>query len=155
LCLIRSNLRSKTTAWQASVLANFFYVYILVSEADATQHYTGITQDLPSCLNEHNQGTCIDTARCRRCRIETAIAFRSEAKARAFEKYLQPLQVANSHDDICKLPPSASRIRPCKALSHHAANHPVLSLQRHKLARTSSPICDFTKSAHNRNRIVT
>jgi hypothetical protein len=24
-----------------------FYVYILVSEADATQHYTGITQEPP------------------------------------------------------------------------------------------------------------
>jgi putative endonuclease len=66
-----------------------FYVYILVSEADATQHYTGITQDLPSRLKEHNQGTCIYTARCRPWRIETAIAFRSEAKARAFEKYLK------------------------------------------------------------------
>jgi hypothetical protein len=34
-------------------MENFFYVYILVSEADATQHYTGITQNLPSRLNEH------------------------------------------------------------------------------------------------------
>jgi len=70
-------------------MENFFYVYILVSEADATQHYTGITQDLLSRLNEHNQGTCIYTARCRPWRIETAIAFKSEAKARAFEKYLK------------------------------------------------------------------
>jgi len=31
-------------------MENFFYVYILVSEADATQHYTGITQDLLSRL---------------------------------------------------------------------------------------------------------
>ena len=67
----------------------FFYVYILVSEADATQHYTGITRDLPSRLKEHNQGTCIYTARCRSWRIEIAIAFRSKAKARAFEKYLK------------------------------------------------------------------
>ena len=29
-------------------MENFFYVYILVSEAGATQHYTGITQDLAS-----------------------------------------------------------------------------------------------------------
>jgi len=70
-------------------MENFFYVYILVSEADATQHYTGITQDLPSRLNEHNQGTCIYTARCRPWRIETTIAFRPEAKARSFEKYLK------------------------------------------------------------------
>jgi putative endonuclease len=64
-----------------------FYVYILVSEADATQHYTGITQDLPS--KRAIQDTCICTTRCRPWRIETAIAFRSEAKARAFEKYLK------------------------------------------------------------------
>src|SRR5207248_6061023 len=81
----RRALRSKTTAWQASAMENFFYVYVLVSEADATQHYTGITRDLPSRLKEHNQGTCIYTARCRPWRIETAIAFRSKAKARAFE----------------------------------------------------------------------
>jgi putative endonuclease len=67
----------------------FFHVYVLVSEADVTQHYTGITRDLPSRLKEHNQGTCIYTARCRPWRIETAIAFRSKAKARAFEKYLK------------------------------------------------------------------
>src|SRR5437868_12944642 len=52
-CLICSPLRSKTTAWQASVMENCFYVYILASEADATQHYIGITQDLPSRLKEH------------------------------------------------------------------------------------------------------
>jgi hypothetical protein len=33
-------------------MENFFYVYLLVSEADATQHYTGITRDLPSRLKE-------------------------------------------------------------------------------------------------------
>ena len=38
-------------------MENFFYVYVLVSEADATQHYTGITRDLPSRLKEHNEGT--------------------------------------------------------------------------------------------------
>ena len=38
-------------------MEDFFYVYVLVSEADATQHYTGITRDLPSRLKEHNQYT--------------------------------------------------------------------------------------------------
>jgi predicted GIY-YIG superfamily endonuclease len=37
-------------------MENFFYVYVLVNEADATQHYTGITRHLPSRLKEHNQG---------------------------------------------------------------------------------------------------
>jgi predicted GIY-YIG superfamily endonuclease len=44
-------------------MENFFYVYVLVSEADATQHYTGVTRDLSFRLKEHNQGTCIYTAR--------------------------------------------------------------------------------------------
>jgi len=115
--LISSPLRSKTTAWQASVMENFFYVYILVSEADATQHYTGITRDLPSRLKEHNQGTCIYTARCRPWRIETAIAFRSKAKARAFEKYLKTGSGREFSHDIYKLPPSVRVSRRVKRYS--------------------------------------
>jgi predicted GIY-YIG superfamily endonuclease len=68
---------------------NFFYVYILVSQADEKKHYTGITRDLESRLLEHNQGACVRTTKCRPWRIETAVAFRSEKKARAFERYLK------------------------------------------------------------------
>jgi putative endonuclease len=95
-------------------MENFFYVYVLVSEADATQHYTGITRDLPSRLKEHNQGTCIYTARCRPWRIETAIAFRSKAKARAFEKYLKTgsgREFSRRHLSVAAIGPS---IRPSK-----------------------------------------
>ena len=65
------------------------YVYILVSEADGTKHYTGITRDLSGRLQEHNRGHCPHTTKCKPWRIETVIAFTSEAKARAFEKYLK------------------------------------------------------------------
>jgi len=70
----------------------FFYVYILVSEANETIHYTGVTRDLEPRKRsglEHNQGKCLYTAQHRPWRIEAAVAFRSEGKARAFEKYLK------------------------------------------------------------------
>jgi len=39
-------------------MQRFFYVYVLVSEADETIHYTGTTQDLQARLTKHNQGLC-------------------------------------------------------------------------------------------------
>jgi predicted GIY-YIG superfamily endonuclease len=67
----------------------FYYVYILVSEVDNEMHYSGITSDLGSMLAEHNRGKCQHTAKHRPWKIETAVAFRSEAKARRFERYLK------------------------------------------------------------------
>jgi putative endonuclease len=68
----------------------FFYVYILVSENDPAIHYTGLTDDLNERLAMHNRGKCANTAAVHRpWRVETAIAFTSEPKARAFEKYLK------------------------------------------------------------------
>ena len=70
-------------------MERFFYVYVLVSEADEAIHYTGTTQELQARLTKHNQGSCAHTSKHRPWRIQTAIAFDSEAKARAFEKYLK------------------------------------------------------------------
>ena len=70
-------------------MSEFFYVYILVSERDERIHYTGITTDVEQRLREHNRGSCSHTSVNRRWRIETVIAFKSETKARAFEKYLK------------------------------------------------------------------
>ncbi|HAF02255.1 MAG TPA: excinuclease ABC subunit C [Spartobacteria bacterium] len=70
-------------------MRNFFYVYILVSDGDETIHYTGITRDLTVRLKEHNQGACIHTRKYRPWSIETSVAFRSESKAKAFERYLK------------------------------------------------------------------
>ena len=67
----------------------FFYVYVLVSDRDIIRHYTGITVDLHARLAERNRGGCIHTAKFRPWRLETAVAFRSGDKARAFEKYLK------------------------------------------------------------------
>jgi len=65
------------------------YGYILVSEPDARKHYTSITRDLSGRLQEHNRGHCPHTAKYKPWRIETAVAFASESKARAFEKCLK------------------------------------------------------------------
>ena len=70
-------------------MKDFHYVYILVSEADDEAHYSGMTRDLKTRLIDHNRGKCPHTAKHRPWRIETAIAFRSEAKARRFERYLK------------------------------------------------------------------
>ena len=67
----------------------FHYVYILVSEVDNSLHYSGMTGDLNARLAEHNRGKCPHTAKHKPWKIETAVAFRSEAKARRFERYLK------------------------------------------------------------------
>ncbi len=66
----------------------FFYVYILRSETE-DHYYVGRTKDLKSRLQKHNQGGCVHTAQFAPWFIETSIAFRSEEKAIAFEKYLK------------------------------------------------------------------
>jgi putative endonuclease len=70
-------------------MKGFYYVYVLVSDARNEMHYSGMTRDLNGRLLEHNRGKCPHTAKHGPWRIETAIAFRSEAKARLFERYLK------------------------------------------------------------------
>jgi len=67
-------------------MKSFFYVYILASQANEMIHYTGIARDLEQRLREHNRGACPHTSQHRPWLIETAIAFKSMSKARAFEK---------------------------------------------------------------------
>jgi putative endonuclease len=53
----------------------FHYVYVLVSEADESRHYTGITENLENRLKAHNNGQVPHTSQFRPWRIETAVAF--------------------------------------------------------------------------------
>jgi len=62
---------------------------IAVSERNNEIHYSGITRDLNDRLVEYNRRKCPHTAKHGPWKIETAIAFRSEAKARLFERYLK------------------------------------------------------------------
>ena len=84
-----SAVRSKDYGLAGQLMKAFFYVYILVSQADEAIHYTGVTCDLKQRLREHNRGKCAQSAAHRPWRIETAIAFKSAKKARAFERYLK------------------------------------------------------------------
>jgi len=70
-------------------MKEFHYVYILVSERDNNLYYSGITRDLNARLGEHNRGKCPHTAKHAPWKIQTAGAFRSETKARRFERYLK------------------------------------------------------------------
>ncbi len=67
----------------------YHYVYILVSEADQSRHYTGCTTNLTTRLAKHNAGSVHHTAKHKPWRIETAIRFSSQEKAAAFEAYLK------------------------------------------------------------------
>lgn len=88
-CFELSSQRSKGYGLAGQPMDKFFYVYILVSESNEKFHYTGITQNLQQRLREHNRGKCPNSSPHRPRQIETAIAFKSEDKARAFEKYLK------------------------------------------------------------------
>ena len=70
-------------------MPHFFYVYELVSKRDESIRYRGITRDLKARLRKHNTGGCLHTAKYRLWYIEVAVAFRSEPKARDFERYLK------------------------------------------------------------------
>lgn len=67
----------------------FFYVCVLTDIATQSHHYTGVTADLQERLARHNRGAVPATASLRPWKIQTAIAFDSEEKARAFETYLK------------------------------------------------------------------
>src|SRR6266700_7193186 len=64
----------------------FTYSSARVTVIRSTQ---GITHDLTARLSKHNQGACVQASKSRPWKIEIAIAFRPEAKARRFEHYLK------------------------------------------------------------------
>jgi putative endonuclease len=67
----------------------FHYVYILKSELASERHYIGMTSDLAQRLAAHNSGKVSHTSKFKPWTIETAVAFRHETKASAFERYLK------------------------------------------------------------------
>lgn len=66
-----------------------FYVYILESLHDPTKHYTGFTEDLKKRITKHNNGEVPHTTKYKPWKIITYLAFETELKARAFERYLK------------------------------------------------------------------
>lgn len=67
----------------------FSYVYILQSLSDASHFYVGLTDDLHSRLQKHNNGDVPHTAKFRPWKIKTAVAFADRGRAGEFEKYLK------------------------------------------------------------------
>jgi predicted GIY-YIG superfamily endonuclease len=67
-------------------MSSFHYVYIL--ESTRGEHfYTGLTEDLGTRLEKHNAGGVSHTAKHRPWVIKSAVAFRSQEWAAAFESY--------------------------------------------------------------------
>ena len=65
------------------------YVYILESVEAPKHHYVGVTDDLRSRLQKHNEGDVPHTSKFRPWRVKSYIAFPDEDRAFAFEKYLK------------------------------------------------------------------
>ena len=65
------------------------YVYLLESNSNPSQHYTGLTSDLKSRLAKHNEGGVPHTSKFKPLTLQTYIAFSTRAQAAAFERYLK------------------------------------------------------------------
>jgi predicted GIY-YIG superfamily endonuclease len=65
------------------------YVYLLQSCSSPDQRYVGLTTDLKRRLAEHNAGKSHHTSRFMPWRLVTYVAFSDQAKATAFELYLE------------------------------------------------------------------
>ena len=94
----------------------FFYVYQLQSDLNPDRHYTGITTDLGKRLAADNRGEVAHTRKFRPWRIEVAVAFRAEEKARAFESYLKT-EFGTSLLEAAFLDPGLRRARSGSTLS--------------------------------------
>ena len=66
-----------------------FYTYIIRSIPHPQQRYIGYASDLKQRLADHNYGENKHTAPYKPWKLEMYIAFESEDKARAFERYLK------------------------------------------------------------------
>jgi predicted GIY-YIG superfamily endonuclease len=65
------------------------YVYLIESIHFPAERYVGVTHDLKLRLAQHNSGESAYTAEMRPWRLVTYVAFNSQRKAEAFEKYLK------------------------------------------------------------------
>jgi len=65
------------------------YVYLLVSQRDASRRYIGLTSDLRTRLAEHNAGKSSHTAKYAPWQVATYVAFSDRAQALDFETYLK------------------------------------------------------------------
>jgi putative endonuclease len=65
------------------------FVYLLRSTTRPAKTYIGMTEDVTSRLQAHNDGLCPSTIRFRPWELVTYIAVQSEDQARKLEQYLK------------------------------------------------------------------
>jgi putative endonuclease len=65
------------------------FVYVLRSLSDRTRYYTGVTSNVKARLSSHNAGACVHSVRHRPWELDAIIAFRDQARALRFERYLK------------------------------------------------------------------
>lgn len=70
-------------------MPEFYYAYILESETIPGSFYVGYTENLTQRLAKHNRREVPHTAKFVPWHIKSAVAFRSQEKAMAFERYLK------------------------------------------------------------------
>ena len=65
------------------------FVYVIQSHSSATQYYVGLTSNVMTRLASHNAGDSPHTQRYRPWKLVVVMAFATEKRAAAFEKYLK------------------------------------------------------------------
>jgi hypothetical protein len=80
-------------------MKDFVYVYILVSQANPANHYTGIIRNLEQRLLEHNRGKCANTLQHRPNRNRCCVQI-WEQSTRVREIFEERVSVASSLDAI-------------------------------------------------------
>ena len=65
-----------------------YYVYLLESLSNS-RRYVGLTSDLKQRVRQHNAGHSPHTSSFRPWKLRTHVAFDSQTKAKAFERYLK------------------------------------------------------------------
>src|SRR5262245_18773160 len=72
-----------------SVASQKKFVYVIRSLSSRDRYYTGATYDVASRLCSHNAGECVHTAWHVPWELDLVMAFRDEARALEFERYLK------------------------------------------------------------------
>ena len=88
-CLLRRSSRFGCEGGSAKKGRPMQYVYLPESNSEPARHYVGLSSDLKRRLDEHNAGKSIHTAKFRRWRLVTYVAFSNRVKAEDFERYLK------------------------------------------------------------------
>jgi len=70
-------------------MSGFYSAYILRSTSAPERYYIGCTEDLKARLKKHNNGEVPHPSKYKPWQIKTAIAFKDQERAIAFERYLK------------------------------------------------------------------